>query len=111
MRQQEKSPAPDANIRGSGRTTRQMLAAPRNAVYVMPASCAIVYFRNLARALARTDLTLVSPRWFARCSHGHDGPVVIDHGTDHTVLERVDQGPYLRAVEHFRSAGQLVDVE
>jgi hypothetical protein len=86
-----------------------MLAAPANAVYVMPASCAIIYFRNLADSLGRSDLTLVSPRWLARCSQGLHKHVVIDHAAGPEGLERLDQGAYRRAVNHFRESGLLIE--
>lgn len=51
----------DAN-RQTGRTTRQMRAAPLNAIYICPMSDRR-YWRRLAHWLGRLDLVLVEPTY------------------------------------------------
>lgn len=49
--------------RGTGRTTRQMQAAPKDAVFVWCFHGSLGYARDLARHLGRADLKIVSPSW------------------------------------------------
>lgn len=49
--------------RGTGRTTRQIQAAPKGAIFVWVNSGSIQYARDLAASLGRSDLTIVSPSW------------------------------------------------
>jgi len=66
--------------RGSGETTRQMLQAPPNAVYVWP-NGQLDYARVLARRLNRQDLRIVSPEYLASMCRIADerSSVVLDH--------------------------------
>ncbi len=65
--------------RGTGATTRQMRAAPHGALFVW-VNNNLSYPRNLASALGRTDLRIVSPEGLQPSLYGHRFPtVVIDH--------------------------------
>lgn len=63
--------------RGSGRTTRVMLAAPKGAYYVW-CNDNILYPRLLARHLGRDDLVIV-PQSFIRMMRGMRAECVVDH--------------------------------
>lgn len=66
--------------RGSGRTTRQILNAPRNAVYVVWHSSQFAYTRALMVHLGRTDLHLMSFGWIEREGYrGDHRHYVVDH--------------------------------
>lgn len=69
--------------RGSGRTTQQMLAAPRNAVFVWCYQGSLPYARELARKHGREDLTVVSPlRFETDYFRGREiSGLVLDHAT------------------------------
>lgn len=74
--------------RASGRTTRQILDAPRNAIYVCPNRSCQIYTRNLAYSLHRDDLTVVAshaanPRRFIK------DPIVLDHAC-HALMSSVE---------------------
>lgn len=49
--------------RGTGRTTRQMLAAPHGAVFVWCNNGSAGYARDLAQKHGRDDLKVVTPQW------------------------------------------------
>jgi hypothetical protein len=70
----------DDKLRQTGRTTKQMLAAPPGAVYVW-CNTSLGYPRNLARALCRHDLVVVGPNWLNTSMRGMspDTHVVFDH--------------------------------
>lgn len=64
--------------RGSGRTSRQMVAASRDAFFVGPT---LVYFSDLACWLGRGDLRIRSVDWLTRGGwRGTQAEIVIDHG-------------------------------
>jgi len=64
--------------RCTGRTTKQMLAAPRNAVYVQNAG-PHTYHKLLAAHLHRDDLRIISPDQIENTLHGKVVDVVVDH--------------------------------
>ena len=66
--------------RGSGRTTRAMLAAPKGAYYIWCGG-SLDYPRELARKLGREDLKIVGPDWLtARRYQGLTGlQLRVDH--------------------------------
>lgn len=68
-------------LRQSGRSTQQMIDAPRGAIYIWPN--AIAYYPNkLAQHLRRTDLVIVSPSILdgnAIRLSGQRAEVVVDH--------------------------------
>lgn len=68
--------------RGSGHTTRQMVAAPKGAVFVWVNSH-LQYPRDLKYFLGREDLILVSPDWLVdeRWRGNEYSGIVIDHAT------------------------------
>lgn len=69
-------------MRGTGTTSQQMLAAPKNAVYVWPHSD-FSYPKELARKLGRDDLKIVGPGWVNNNLRGRrDVEVIIDHATE-----------------------------
>lgn len=74
--------------RRSGRTTRQMLEAPKGAYYVWPHK-ATSYAKQLAEHLGRKDLTIVHPAFFGYKGRGKGMRVkiVIDHECVLTVTQ------------------------
>lgn len=66
-------------IRGSGRTTEQILTAPYKAVYVW-CNGHPDYVRRLCRDLGRSDLRVVGPDYIVdRRYYGQNTPCVFDH--------------------------------
>lgn len=63
--------------RQSGRTTQQILDAPRDSVYVW-CNSQINYPLRLAEYLDRSDIHVVPLSWL-RNGNLYDGPLVIDH--------------------------------
>ena len=76
--------------RGTGRTTRQILAAPQDGVLVVPG--ARVYYRNLARFLGRSDLRIESKDFVTdgRYRGLLRGLVILDHAIFDLRLLRSD---------------------
>lgn len=74
----------------SGRTTKQMLEAPKDAYFVWQTK-AFAYPRALARHLKRDDLTIVNPGFFGyRARNGKrllKVPIIVDHACVLTVSE------------------------
>lgn len=72
----------DPEQRGTGRTSRQMVGAPRDAVFVWVCD-QLAYPRALAKTLKRTDLMIVGPQWLDRRNLvGREfSGVVLDHAT------------------------------
>jgi len=68
-------------LRQTGRTTRQMGGAPKDAVYIWPNRNTWVAI-NLANKAGRSDLLIVSPLWLDGSYIGcrYSG-VVVDHAT------------------------------
>jgi len=64
-------------LRDKGETTRQMQAAPENALYIWCAGNTY-YPRHLARHLGREDLKIV-PKWWPDHSRYTRRVVVVDH--------------------------------
>ncbi len=70
-------------IRGSGRTSRQMVSAPNGAVFICLTPCfAKSYASDLAHHLGRVDLKLVGPCAALEAWRGTDRAIVVDHATD-----------------------------
>jgi len=63
-----------------GRTTQQMLAAPKNAIYVWPVGRTKDYALRLAKHLGREDLLVTTPENMRRHFEGSRSPVILDHG-------------------------------
>ena len=53
-------------IRGSGRTTRQLRALPIGAVFVSCNEQCVHYDKRLARFLNRGDIMVVAPNWIVK---------------------------------------------
>jgi hypothetical protein len=72
--------------RRTGRTTQQMLNAPRGAYYVWETP-ALSYAKQLAEYLKRTDLKIVSAGFFSYKGRGAGlkAKIIIDHGCVLTV--------------------------
>ena len=74
-------------IRGSGRTTKQMQASAKDAIYVWPNDKTINYAVILAKAIDRGDLEIVSPAQFndahiERFRGRRISEIVVDHATE-----------------------------
>jgi len=67
------------NIRGTGRTTKQMETAPKGAIFVWLNSD-LTCPRNIARKINREDLQIVAVSWITR-EHllGRKNKIVVDH--------------------------------
>ena len=78
----------------AGLSTRQMLDAPKDAVFICPSVRAIDYFRLMARTINRIDLKMVSPYWLEK-----DGWMGLDLSgiiVDHAVILSPSQADSLR---------------
>ena len=89
--------------RGTGRTTKQIKEAPKNAVYVWVSGDAH-YPRRLARELGREDLEIVGPTWIENYRWRGVGSlnVVIDHAAYSFLTNR--QNIVLIEMLHYLSA-------
>jgi hypothetical protein len=76
-------------ICGSGRTTRQMQAAPKNAIYIWYNS-QLDYPKRVAATVGRADLQIVRPGWLsAQRWRGHKlTGVVVDHACELDAMQR-----------------------
>jgi len=66
-----------------GRTTGQIIHAPKNAIYVWPVATSIGYAKRLAQAHGRNDLEIISEGQFrlSLVAGRRDIDCVIDHAT------------------------------
>jgi hypothetical protein len=72
------------DLRGSGRTTRQMIAAPNNAYYVW-CNNYLAWARDLARKHRREDLKIMPLSWFQNGYYrGLDTRLIV---FDHAIAE------------------------
>lgn len=86
--------------RGTRRTTKQMLDAPRDAVFVSCHARATDYDRDLARKHGREDLKIVEPSWL---DHGWYGKVLTGIVVDHAArLTEKEQELLLGALTRIR---------
>jgi hypothetical protein len=78
--------------RRSGKTTAALLAAPRDATYVVSTHNAIAYTRQLAWRLDRYDLKIVGPSFLQREQfYGHErGKVLADHAVPSHLSDLLD---------------------
>jgi len=79
-------------LRQTGVTTRQITNAPVGAVYVW-VNAHLGYPKDLARALKRTDLRIVSPCWLNRPVFGGYF-VILDHAVELTSEQRRNYETY-----------------
>lgn len=72
----------ESRLRGTGRTTRQLKAAPPHAVYIVSNANMLSYTRELSRNLGRWDIEFMiyQPGWDMKC-RGRRVHVVVDHWT------------------------------
>lgn len=71
-------------MRGSGRTTKQMLEAPIASIFVWPVPRSLDYARHLAHHLNRTDLEIISPDGLERLKGTRRRSIIVDHAcVDH----------------------------
>jgi hypothetical protein len=79
--------------RQTGRTSKQMLEAPRGAMFVW-CNSSTWYPRDLARSLGRTDLQICGPDMLNASSlhslRSRGGKLVLDHACDVTSSPRWD---------------------
>lgn len=77
----------NCHLRYSGRTTRQIVNAPLNTVYVWVNG----YFHCpelIARKYGRVDIVFVRPSWLRHANlRGYAGEIVIDHAVSLTGVE------------------------
>lgn len=71
--------------RRTGRTTRAIERAPKNAIYIWPVHGTLCYARDIARRLGRGDLQVVGLSWLDKHSYlgVRDLVVVVDHAVDY----------------------------
>jgi hypothetical protein len=67
--------------RATGRTSRQLNAAPRNAFFVCPNHAAIPYTVDLAKEMGRYDIQFLCPEDVRERIRGCRNIVIIDHDT------------------------------
>lgn len=80
-----KGRAPD-DVRGTGRTARQIENAPRAAFFVVREREALNYVRELAKALGRGDIKIIE-RERAYTIRGVARPIVVDHAAESALTE------------------------
>ena len=90
--------------RQTGRSTRQLLAAPSGAYYVVPSLSARAYYRDLAHRFGRQDLQLVTPSFFDRDWRASILPVVVDHAA-HDLMTPEQRSNYLACCADRRRHG------
>ena len=103
------------NMRQDRRTTKQLIDAPRNAVFVW-CNGNVSYPQDLARSLGRTDLRIVTPMWVGRGGWQEmdlrPEQLVLDHAYAPTTPEAFSLDSFLaRARSHYPEPETLADVE
>lgn len=86
----------DMTNRGSGQTTKQMVAAPKDAIFVWPVSRSLSYAKELARYLSRKDLVIISQEHMEERLQASTRPIIIDHGCRLTARQ-ADMVDYINA--------------
>jgi hypothetical protein len=78
--------------RGTGRTTKQMQAAPKGAIFISANRPMVAHDRLLAFKCGRSDLVVVAPHWITdrRWVGLELSGVVIDHAANLTQREHYD---------------------
>ena len=91
------------NDRGTGRTTNQMLAAPKGAMFVSCCTGAMNHDRDLARKIGRSDLYIVGPDIFNNDGERLRGKELTGFVVDHAMSEIfMREGPTNRYAEYRR---------
>jgi hypothetical protein len=85
------APRPDPD-RGTGRTTRQMLAAPQDAVFISCRAARVRYDRDLAAKHGRQDLLVLAPNWLTgwRWQGLRLTGIVVDHDAELNEREQIE---------------------
>ena len=86
-------PSLETDYRGTGRTTRLMMAAPRDAVFVCDSNGFARYQApDLAAKVGRTDLKFIGPFLVIEAWRGTNREIVVDHDTklDPRTLAEID---------------------
>lgn len=97
--------------RGTGLTTNQMRGAPRNAIYIWPATASRRYAVELARHLQRADLRIETPAFFEGDRwRGLRVPIVMDHATSEHMPPAAWEG-WRRAMDYQRYVGGTLTTE
>jgi hypothetical protein len=78
--------------RGTGRTTKQLLDAPPNAIYIWP-TYQTGYVKQLAAHLGRTDLEFHGPSFLRRDYLARPGQAIV---LDHAAWESMSTNELLR---------------
>lgn len=78
---------PARAARQTGRTSKQMRAAPPRAIYVW-ATSDTAYARDLASSLGRGDLVIQPRGWLLQGLRGRRGWVILDHHLRETLTDR-----------------------
>ena len=81
-------------LRGDGTTTRQIIEAPENAIYIW-VNADTSYPKQIARRHGRLDLEFRSPTWLERNSAGIFADVVVDHAVRLSV-EAIDKLDHIK---------------
>ena len=74
-------------VRGSGRTTRQVIDAPRKAIYISPNNPAMRYNQEIDKAHGRSDIIHMSLLFWINKFSGLSQPCVIDHSCQEVLLD------------------------
>jgi hypothetical protein len=69
------------NLRGTGRTTKQMEALPKGSIFISCCHQAVYYDKQLTRKLERPDIVVVPPSWVTSMKwRGQSYPgIALDH--------------------------------
>ncbi len=96
--------------RQEGKTTRQLQAAPQDAVYVWP-NDHLAYPKALARHLGRIDLLIVAPGWLCDAHLcGRICEIVIDHAA-YLTLRKPQWQAYHYHRERMEQRRNLTDAQ
>lgn len=85
--------------RGTGRSTRQMKAAKRDAVFVIRHTSSKRYYTDLAKHIGRTDLRIKSIAEFVDRAWAYGGCRFTDIVLDHAVKLTDKQREYLAQLQ------------
>lgn len=87
-------------MRQSGRTTKQMLNAPRNAVFIW-CNNQTFYAKCLAIDIGRGDLRIVSPNWLRDAWRGRTfSGIIVDHAARLSIDENAALDEAMTRVRH-----------
>lgn len=90
-----------------GLTSRQILASPKDAVYVAGQPSQVLYVKALAAHLKRADLKVVAPGWLAKNFESIE-VAVVDHGVHIGLIPSSQRVPWRRAIERLSDRQSLI---